>query len=172
MKIRWKFLTVPVLWTAFLSSAVAADAELPANARADRVIVLKSQRELRLMRNGVLLKSYKISLGGNPVGPKERQGDSRTPEGLYTISGRNPGSRFHLSLRISYPTPEQSERARKGGYSTGGDIFIHGLPNGWGAIGKGHLLKDWTDGCIAVTNPEIEEIWRAVPNGTILEIQP
>lgn len=171
MKIRWQFLTIPVLWTAVVSSTLA-DTKLQADVRADRVVVFKSQRELRLMRKGELLKMYKISLGGNPIGPKERQGDSRTPEGLYAISGRNAGSRFHLSLRISYPRPEQSAEAKKAGRNPGGDIFIHGLPNGWGSIGKGHLLKDWTDGCIALTNPEIEEIWRAVPNGTVVEIKP
>lgn len=152
--------------------SASADAPLPANAVADRVVVLKSQRELRLMRGGELLKMYKISLGGNPVGSKARQGDGRTPEGLYTISGRNSKSQFHLSLRVSYPTAEQAAHARTAGYNPGGDIFIHGLPNGWGSIGKGHLLRDWTDGCIAVTNAEIEEVWRAVPNGTVVEIRP
>ena len=171
MRIYWKLLTLPVLWTAAVT-AVAADIALPPNVKADRVIVWKSRRELQLMKNNAVLKTYKVSLGGDPVGPKQRQGDSRTPEGTYTISGRNPQSRFHFSLRISYPTPEQMASAKKMGLNPGGDIFIHGLPNGWGRIGKGHLLRDWTDGCIAVTDDEIDEIARAVPNGTVVEINP
>ena len=171
MRIHWQFLAIPVLWTAMTTSTTAGN-PLPSHSVADRIVVMKSARELRLMHNGELVKMFKIALGGNPVGPKERQGDSRTPEGTYTISGRNAKSKFHLSLRVSYPTAEQAARARKLGYSPGGDIFIHGLPNGWGAVGKGHLLRDWTDGCIAVTDTEIEEIWRAVPNGTAVEIRP
>jgi murein L,D-transpeptidase YafK len=106
------------------------------------------------------------------VGAKERQGDHRTPEGTYTISGRNSKSKFHRSLRISYPSTADRERAKKIQADPGGDIMIHGLPNGFGWLGKSHLKVDWTDGCIAVTNDEIEEIWKLVPDGTTVVLQP
>jgi murein L,D-transpeptidase YafK len=140
--------------------------------QADRILVRKGKRELVLLRQGKVLKSYRVALGGHPVGPKRRQGDRRTPEGLYTISGRNPASAFHRSLRISYPSPADRARARREGVNPGGDIMIHGLPNGQGFVGKAHRLMDWTDGCIAVTDEEIEEIWRLVPNGIPVQIEP
>jgi murein L,D-transpeptidase YafK len=127
---------------------------------------------MELIHAGQALKTYKIALGGEPVGPKMRQGDHRTPEGLYVIDSRNSGSQFHRSLHISYPNTEDKLRARKLGAHTGGDIFIHGLPNGYGFVGAAHRARDWTDGCIAVTDQEIEEIWRLVDNGTPVEIRP
>jgi murein L,D-transpeptidase YafK len=96
----------------------------------------------------------------------------RTPEGLYRIDGRNAHSQFHKSLHISYPNARDRERAQKLGVKPGGDIMIHGLPNGQGSVGKAHLQSDWTWGCIAVTDEEIEEIWRLVPDGTVIEIRP
>jgi murein L,D-transpeptidase YafK len=133
---------------------------------------LKAKRELQLLRGGQVIKSYRISLGGVPVGRKERQGDHKTPEGKYVIVSRNHKSLFHRSLRISYPNAEDRTRAMKMDVSPGGDIIIHGLPNGYGWIGRGHLAKDWTDGCIAVTDSEIEEIWTLVADGTPVEIRP
>jgi murein L,D-transpeptidase YafK len=118
------------------------------------------------------VRVYDVALGEEPVGPKEREGDGRTPEGLYVIDGRNPQSRYHRSLRISYPGPEDAARAAKLGVSPGGDIMIHGLQNGLGWIGALHRTHDWTRGCIAVTNDEIEEIWDLVPDGTPIEIRP
>jgi murein L,D-transpeptidase YafK len=171
MAIRWKLLTVPVLWGAVLSPSYSYP-KLPANAKADRIVVLKSKRELQLWSRDALIKTYRISLGGEPVGPKQQQGDHRTPEGKYVITGRNARSKFHRSLRISYPNPEDRARAATMGVSPGGDIMIHGLPNGYGWIGRGHLAKDWTDGCVAVTDEEIEEIWSLVPDGTPVEIRP
>ncbi len=171
MAIRWKLLTVPVLWGAVLSPSYSC-LTLPANAKADRIVVLKSKRELQLWSRDALIKTYRISLGGEPVGPKQQQGDHRTPEGKYVITGRNARSKFHRSLRISYPNPEDRARAAKMRVSPGGDIMIHGLPNGYGWIGRGHLTKDWTDGCVAVTDEEIEEIWSLVPDGTPVEIRP
>ncbi|HWR34624.1 MAG TPA: L,D-transpeptidase family protein [Clostridia bacterium] len=169
MRIRWQFLTVPVLF-ATVSPLVAG--ELPKDAIADRIIVLKARRELQLLHEGKVLKTYRVALEGNPIGPKQRQGDGRTPEGTYFISTRNPKSQFHLSPRISYPNQEQRGRAKKMGVDPGGDIYIHGLPKGWEWVGAGHRMKDWTNGCIAVTNDEIEEMWRVVPNGTRVEIRP
>lgn len=139
---------------------------------ADRIVVLKSERTMTLQRKGVTLRSYRIALGGSPVGPKRRQGDQKTPEGLYRISGRNPGSRYHRSLRISYPSGDDRRRAASLGVPPGGDIMIHGLPNGWSLAGSAQSLIDWTLGCIAVTNEEIEEIWDLVPDGTPIEIRP
>lgn len=140
--------------------------------QADRLVVDKSKRELLLTRSGKVIRSYRIALGGNPVGPKLRKGDGKTPEGAYTISGRNAASAFHGSLRISYPNAADRIRARRQGVDPGGDIMIHGLPNGQGFVGAAHRLSDWTDGCIAVTDAEIEEIWRLAPDGTPIRINP
>jgi murein L,D-transpeptidase YafK len=154
---------------ATLLAVVAIAAPIP---KADHVIVRKKQRTMDLMHAGRVIKSYKVALGGNPVGAKQQQGDHKTPEGIYVIDSRNAGSKFHRSLHISYPNAVDRERARKLGVSPGGDVFIHGLPNGYGAIGSAHRLHDWTDGCIAVTDQEIEEIWRLVDNSTPIEIRP
>jgi murein L,D-transpeptidase YafK len=113
-----------------------------------------------------------MALGGEPVGAKARQGDHKTPEGVYIMDHRNAHSSFYRSIHISYPSAQDRARAKKLGVSPGGDIYLHGLPNGWGAIGKAHRLKDWTDGCIAVTNEEMDEIWASVPDGTVIEIKP
>jgi murein L,D-transpeptidase YafK len=171
MRIRWKFLTIPVLWAAFVAP-LRADSSLPKDAHVSRVVILKSVRELRLMDGEKVLKTYKVALGPHPVGPKQKQGDGRTPEGVYTISGRNVNSAYHRSLRVSYPSAEDLARAKKAGVDPGGDIFIHGLPKAYAWVGAGHRMHDWTLGCIAVTNDEIEEIWRAVANGTTVEIKP
>jgi murein L,D-transpeptidase YafK len=127
---------------------------------------------MELMHAGQVLKTYKIALGSEPIGPKTRQGDHRTPEGDYVIDRRNVQSQFHRSLHISYPNAADRDHARKLGVSPGGDIFIHGLPNGYGFIGGAHRARDWTDGCVAVTDQEIEEIWKLVDNGTPVEIRP
>ncbi|MDH5750668.1 MAG: L,D-transpeptidase family protein [Rhodospirillales bacterium] len=140
-------------------------------AKADKVIVLKSERRLVLFRNGTPLKSYRVALGRSPRGAKTRQGDGRTPEGVYVLDWRNRKSRFYRSIHVSYPGPADRDRARREGVSPGGDIMIHGLPNGRGAIGPDHTRWDWTDGCIAVTNAEIDEIWSLVDDGTPIEIR-
>lgn len=127
---------------------------------------------MMLMYGPEVLKTYKVSLGSEPVGPKQRQGDHKTPEGAYTLDRRNPRSRFYRSLHVSYPTPEQRAEAAKSGADPGGDIMIHGLPNGFGWLGSLHRTMDWTDGCIAVTDQEMDEIWRAVDDGTPIEIRP
>ena len=138
----------------------------------DRIVIEKNARRLKLISQGEVLKSYNIALGGNPIGPKERQGDNKTPEGTYVIDGRNEDSRFHLSLHISYPNERDKNRAKKLGVSPGGDIMIHGIKNGFSWIGDAHTQVDWTKGCIAVTDEEIEEISKLAPNGTIVEIRP
>jgi tetratricopeptide (TPR) repeat protein len=138
----------------------------------DRILIEKNARRLMLISQGEVLKSYNIALGGNPIGPKERQGDNKTPEGTYVIDGRNKDSRFHLSLRISYPNERDRNRAKELGVSPGGDIMIHGIKNGFSWVGDAHTAVDWTKGCIAVTDEEIEEISKLAPNGTIVEIRP
>jgi murein L,D-transpeptidase YafK len=138
----------------------------------DRILIEKSSRRLMLFSQGEVLKSYKIALGGNPIGPKERQGDNKTPEGTYVIDARNRDSRFHLSLHISYPNERDKKRAKELGVSPGGDIMIHGIKNGFSWVGDAHTGVDWTKGCMAVTDQEIEEIDKLAPNGTIVEIRP
>ena len=139
---------------------------------ADKVLIEKKARRLSLLSMGEVIKTYRIALGGNPIGPKERQGDNKTPEGTYIIDSRNRNSGYHLSLHISYPNEKDKMRAKKLGVSPGGDIMIHGIKNGLAWIGSFHAEVDWTEGCIAVTDVEIEEIDRLVPNGTIVEIKP
>ena len=139
---------------------------------ADKVLIEKKERRLTLLSRGEVIKSYRIALGANPVGPKERQGDNKTPEGTYIIESRNGNSAYHLSLRISYPNEMDRLRAKELGVSPGGDIMIHGLKNGFSWVGASHSNTDWTNGCIAVTDEEMEEIYKLVPNGTIVEIRP
>lgn len=139
---------------------------------ADKILIEKKKRRLTLISNGTIIKTYKIALGGNPVGPKTRQGDNKTPEGTYIIDSRDKSSRYHMSLHISYPNRRDMKRARRLGVSPGGDIMIHGIKDGFSAIGELHTGADWTKGCIAVTDEEIEEIEKLVPNGTIVVIRP
>jgi murein L,D-transpeptidase YafK len=139
---------------------------------ADKILVEKKTRRLTLISRGRVLKTYKIALGGNPNGPKERQGDNKTPEGTYVIDARNKDSGYHLSLHISYPNEKDKKRAKELGVSPGGDIMIHGIKNGFSFVGDSHAEVDWTKGCIAVTDEEIEEIDKLAPTGTIVEIRP
>jgi len=138
----------------------------------DKVLIEKKKRRLTLISKGEAIKTYTIALGANPVGPKEKQGDNKTPEGNYTIESRNRHSDYHLSLRISYPNGRDKKRAQELGVSPGGNIMIHGLKNDFSWVDGFHKAIDWTEGCIAVTNKEIEEIARLVPNGTPVEIRP
>ena len=138
---------------------------------ADKILVEKRDRKLTLFSKGEVLKTYKIALGGDPSGPKERQGDNKTPEGTYIIDSRNKDSQYHLSLHISYPSERDKKRAKVLGVSPGGDVMIHGIKNGLSYVGSFHSEFDWTKGCIAVTDEEIEEIDKLVPNGTIVEIR-
>src|SRR5262249_20352104 len=117
-------------------------------------------------------RTYTVSLGRNPIGPKTRNGDHKTPEGLYSLDWRNPQSKFHLSLHVSYPNSHDVANARRDGVEPGGDIMIHGLPNRLWWIGRFHRWIDWTDGCVAVTNREMDQLWQSVPDGTPVEIRP
>ena len=137
---------------------------------AESILVDKSERKMWLINEGRKYREYDISLGDEPVGHKEREGDERTPARKYVIDYRNPQSRYHLSLHINYPRKQDEENARKKGFSPGGNIFIHGLPNGAEFMARKYRGRDWTDGCIAVNNREIEEIWQLVKDGTTIEI--
>ena len=145
---------------------------LPAETTIDRIVVEKSAKRLLVFRNGNQIKSYRIALGRNPVGAKQEEGDRKTPEGIYKIDNRNAQSSFHLALHISYPSDEDNQRAAARGVSAGSDIMIHGIQNGRGWIGAFHRWKNWTAGCIALTDEEIEELWRVTPDGTTIEIRP
>jgi murein L,D-transpeptidase YafK len=161
-----------VLAACVLSIVGIAWATPDSSLHADRVLVLKKDRTLQLFSSGKVIKTYRVSLGGDPIGPKSRQGDHKTPEGHYVLDFRNAHSHFYKAIHISYPSARDRAAARASGVSPGGDVFLHGLPNGFGYIGSAHRLKDWTDGCIAVTNDEIDEIWKIVPDGTPIEIRP
>jgi murein L,D-transpeptidase YafK len=168
-------------WAAGLALAVAAvvGVFVPAGSRpaaaperADSVLILKKDHVLELLAGGKVIRSYKVALGSGGLAAKERAGDGRTPEGHYVIDSRNEHSAYHKALHISYPNDEDMRRAAKLGVSPGGSIMIHGLPNGKGWIGGAHRMSDWTLGCVAVTDDEIEEIWKLVPLGTPVEIRP
>jgi murein L,D-transpeptidase YafK len=145
---------------------------LPSGTTIDRIVVQKSAKWLSIFRDGQRMKTYRIALGRNPVGAKQEEGDMKTPEGIYKIDSRNAQSSFHLALHISYPSDEDNKHAIARGVSAGSDIMIHGIRNGLGWIGAFHRWKDWTVGCIALTDEEIEELWRVTPNGTTIEIRP
>jgi murein L,D-transpeptidase YafK len=136
------------------------------------VLILKKDHVLELLAGGKVIRKYKVALGRGGLAPKEREGDGRTPEGKYVIDGRNSASAYHRSLHISYPNADDRKRASRQGVAPGGAIMIHGLPNGMGFVGPAHRLYDWTLGCIAVTDAEIEEIWNLVPLGAPVEIRP
>jgi murein L,D-transpeptidase YafK len=168
--------TMPVILAGAPASAAApvlrAAAPKAKLVVADSLVLDKSDRRLTLFYRGEMVRKYAVALGKNPIGDKLRRGDGRTPEGLFFINGRNPNSKYHRALRISYPDVAHSAKAAKRGVSPGGDIMIHGLPKAFATVGALHRQQDWTEGCVAVTNQEIEEIWRAVPNGARILIQP
>ena len=154
--------------------AVSAPIEtpLPKDAVIDRLVVHKSKRTMSAYSKGKLLKTYPIALGKQSVGHKHFEGDGKTPEGKYRINDRNPNSTYHKNLGISYPNDADKAYAAAQGKSPGGLIKIHGIKNGWGSIGKRHLQRDWTDGCIAVTDEEIDELYRSVKHNAEIEILP
>jgi murein L,D-transpeptidase YafK len=138
----------------------------------DLIKVDKSERRMWLLKDDVTVATYKVSLGESPKGHKFQEGDERTPEGRYTIDWRNPKSGYFLSLHISYPNEQDKAKAKGAGVSPGGNIMIHGQPNGYASVAPILQGFDWTNGCIAVTNVEMQQIWDAVPNGTPIEISP
>ncbi|MBM4129176.1 MAG: hypothetical protein FJ243_03535 [Nitrospira sp.] len=139
---------------------------------ADKVVVIKSKRIMMLLKDGEILKIYKVALGKNPFGHKTRAGDFKTPEGTYILDKRNPNSRFYLSMHISYPNESDRLNAKNNGVSPGDNIMIHGVSKELEHLGRFHRLSDWTNGCVAVSNAEMREIWQLVPDGTTIEIRP
>jgi murein L,D-transpeptidase YafK len=154
------------------SSAIAASSVEAALPLADRVVVRKGERKLQLMRNGVALRTFRIALGLRPEGHKQFEGDFRTPEGSYRLTRRNPNSEYFLSIQVDYPNADDVQRARRQGLRPGGAIMIHGQPN---VPKKGrdyYTNVDWTEGCIAVSNSDMVEIWLMTPPDTPIEIMP
>jgi murein L,D-transpeptidase YafK len=168
-KILW-FASIFAL--AWMSAGVASKLGAQTATKVDRIVVEKSKRTLKLMDGTKTLKTYKVALGGQPVGAKDRQGDHKTPEGAYSVDAKNLNSQFYKALHISYPNQADRANARKLGVSPGGDVEIHGLGSKWGWLGAKHRLTDWTDGCIALTNEEIDEIYPLIKVGTTVEIRP
>jgi murein L,D-transpeptidase YafK len=170
-----KLSAVSVISSVFVLLSLSCICSEPAQAsllKADKVVVIKGERLMMLLKNGEILKTYKVALGRNPVGQKMRQGDKKTPEGTYYLDWRTDHSKFHRALHISYPNAADIRKARALGVSPGSSVMIHGLPDGFGDLGEMHRTIDWTKGCIALTNEEIDEIWRLVPVGTPIEIKP
>lgn len=161
------YLTILLLLTFAPPALVARTAD-----RADLVVVQKSQRQLQLIAEGRIVRTFPIALGKNPVGHKQYEGDGRTPEGRYLLDWRNPRSRFYKSIHISYPNRQDYERALRRGHVPGHAIMIHGIPNEFSQAPELFEAIDWTEGCIAVSNEAIEEIWRMVSNNTPIEIYP
>lgn len=154
------------LWAGLLLAQRQTTAE-----KVDSILILKKAHLMELLAGGNVIRTYKVALGRGGLAPKEREGDGRTPEGHYVIKAKYV-SKYHKALRISYPNAEDRKRTARLGVSPGGSILIHGLPNGQGWVGAAHRLYDWTLGCIAVTDEEIDEIYKLVPLGTPVEIRP
>jgi murein L,D-transpeptidase YafK len=163
-------LGIAVILTALVATQPLSAQERPL--KADSILILKKDHLLELLANGKVIRTYHVALGRGGLAPKQKQGDGLTPEGHYTIDARNAQSHYYKSLHVSYPNAQDKARAARLGVSTGGDVMIHGLPNGIGSIGAAHRLYDWTLGCVAVTDSEIDEIWTLVPLGTPVEIRP
>jgi len=168
-----------IFWILFLVSIAVAifyyaypENKLNPNAKIDKLVVLKSKRQLLAYSKGELLKTYQVSLGAEPSGDKDFEGDNKTPEGIYYINDKNPNSDYYKNLGISYPNKADQNKAKQLGKSAGGDIKIHGIKNNAEFVGKYHRWFDWTLGCIAVTNEEIDELYGAVKIGTPIEIKP
>ncbi len=155
---------------AFVVSAPCALAN--GHGKADLVIVEKSKHQLSLYKAGKLLASYHVVFGGNPVGAKEKEGDGKTPEGRYTLDNRKSDSGYHKAFHISYPNAKDLEHARRLGVSPGGDIMIHGQKNGFGWASFLTQRFNWTKGCIALSNGDLDAVWDAVDAGTPIEIRP
>jgi murein L,D-transpeptidase YafK len=157
---------------AALSQQPVADWQKLITPKADRIVVFKAQRRLELRHNGEVMRSYHIALGPHPIGPKVERGDGKTPEGTYFIDRRNPASEYHLSMHISYPETADIQRAASLNVDPGANILIHGEPNILDHEGKANLLKDWTAGCIALHNTDMDEVWRLTDDGVTVEIHP
>ncbi len=166
---KWIFIFFVIILSGYY---FLPDKKLPTNVVIDNIIIIKSKRILQAYSKNKLIKSYKISLGTNPIGDKEIEGDKKTPEGLYFINSKNDKSHYHKNLGISFPNKQDIETANKFGKPVGGDIKIHGINNKFWYVSKFHRWIDWTAGCIALTDEEIDELYGAVKIGTQVEITP
>lgn len=175
---NWLFVAIGLsLATLMTTSAIAyvkqtskQKSSIPDAVIIDKVFVDKSERRLQLLSGDKVIKSYHIALGGNPIGHKQQEGDQRTPTGSYTLDYKNEKSGYHRSMHVSYPNATDKANAKSRGVSPGGAIMIHGQKNGFGALAMLNQQRDWTAGCIAVTNDEMDEIMAAVSVGTPIEI--
>ena len=172
LPVRRKFVPILLLLAILSILSLSRHRGLTALPTADSILIIKHDHSLTLFRDGHRIKQYSVALGRGGLGPKQQAGDNKVPEGTYRIVGRNPHSAFYRALRVGYPTPSQLAAARARGVDPGGDIMIHGIRNGLGWLGPAQRLVDWTKGCIAVTDPEMDQIWAAVPDGTPIEIRP
>jgi murein L,D-transpeptidase YafK len=163
---------VAVAAVAAMAGCVQAPPAPPAPPMADRVVVHKSTRTLELLRDGKAFATFPVALGRDPFGPKQREGDGKTPEGLYRIDYKSMQSRFTRALHVSYPDDNDRARAQAMGVDPGGAIFVHGMPNEYGPYDPPVWPRDWTEGCVSVGNIAIVKIWDAVPEGTPIEIRP
>ena len=170
----FRFIGIRFFLVTFLAvgSIANAHASFFMSAKADRVVVLKTERKMILMQGEDVLRIYRIALGRSPVGHKQQEGDARTPEGSYTLDYKLRDSAFYRAIRVSYPNEQDITYAAERGVDPGGKIMIHGLPNKVPATRVGHPMIDWTQGCIAVTNQEMDEIWGMIDPGTPIEIHP
>lgn len=168
----FNWLVVPLMICMAVPSVRVAADSMGEQWQADRVLVIKGERKLHLLRNGIVLRSYDISLGKNPLGAKTQEGDLRTPEGDYVIDWRNPDSDFYMSMHVSYPGPQDIGQANRKGVNPGSMIMIHGLPNDSEPTRRDYLDDDWTDGCIAVSNQAMIDIWLSVADNTPITIRP
>lgn len=146
-------------------------AQQPSEPRVDKVLVVKSEQQMYLLHRDQILKSYRVSLG-KKQGPKRYEGDMRTPEGLYWLDWRKPSERYNLSINISYPNEQDLARANDMGKPPGNLIMIHGTPNDPEFPEWFFSTLNWTEGCIALTNKDMEEVWQLVPDNTLIEIRP
>lgn len=163
---------VSVLICALASCGTRPSAPAPGTEKADSILILKNQHLMELVARGRVIRTYKVALGRGGLKPKEREGDKLTPEGRYVIDSRNDHSGFYRALHISYPNTEDRRHATQLGVAPGGAIMMHGIKNGYGWLGAAHRSLDWTAGCVAVTDGEIDEVWDLVPVGTPVEIRP
>lgn len=172
LKSRFKYLIVVFIFLVLSFILINANnSPIESNVVINKIVVYKSTHKMEVYEKNKLIKVYKISIGRGGKGPKEYEGDKKTPEGIYIINSKNKDSGYHYNLGISYPNKYDMERCKKLNKPTGCDIKIHGLKNGFGFIGKFHLLFDWTLGCIALSNNEIDELSLHTPIGTIIEIK-
>jgi murein L,D-transpeptidase YafK len=174
LRIPSRLIPVIILFATVAVNGGLAVAQLPGlvHGSVDLVVIYKGDRVLYLKSKGQVVRSFDIALGAQPIGHKLAEGDNRTPEGVYTLDWRNAHSQFYRSMHISYPHEEDQEAAQRRGVSPGGLVMIHGMPNGREARDMNHPLNDWTNGCIAVTNAEMDEIWSLVEDGTTIIIYP